>query len=196
MQQVRRWHWISSALCLIGLLAFAATGFTLNHASQIEAKPKIVSRHAQLPTPLLARLVVSPEEGKAALPAPVRDWIDRALSVDVGGRPAEWSADEVYVSLPRPGGDAWLSIDRRTGSVEYEKTNRGLVALFNDLHKGRNAGPVWGWFIDVFAGACLVFSLTGLFLLQLHAQGRPATWPLVAAGLGIPLILAFMFLHL
>ena len=34
-----RWHWISSALCLIGMLGFAITGFTLNHAADIEAQP-------------------------------------------------------------------------------------------------------------------------------------------------------------
>ena len=28
--QLRTWHWISSALCLAGLLLFAVTGFTLN----------------------------------------------------------------------------------------------------------------------------------------------------------------------
>jgi hypothetical protein len=196
MQQLRRWHWISSALCLIGLVAFASTGVTLNHATQIEAKPKVVSVKAQLPVSLLARLAAAPQSGKGPLPADLRGWIDRDLSVEVGGRPAEWSADEAYISLPRPGGDAWLSIDRQSGAVEYEKTTRGVVALLNDLHKGRNAGPVWGWFLDLFAGACLVFSLTGLFLLHLHAHARLATWPLVGAGLAIPLLLALMFLHL
>lgn len=196
MQQLRRWHWISSALCLIGLLAFASTGITLNHASGIEAKPSVVSRKDHLPAPMLAQLATAPSTGKGRLPAGLRAWLDRHLSVDIGGRQAEWSTDEAYVALPRPGGDAWLSIDRQTGAVEYEKTTRGLVALLNDLHKGRNAGPIWGGFIDVFAAACLVFSLTGLFLLQLHSQTRPATWPLVGVGLAIPLLLTLLLSHL
>ena len=196
MQQMRRWHWISSAICLIGLVLFAATGITLNHASQIEAKPQVVSRHAQLPAPLLTTLATGPEEGKAALPPKLRDWIGRELKVDMSGRLAEWSADEAYVALPRPGGDAWLTVDRHSGAVEYEKTTRGAIALLHDLHKGRNAGPVWGGFLDVFAVACLVFSLTGLMLLHLHAGGRRATWPLVAAGLAVPVLLVLIFLHL
>ena len=114
----------------------------------------------------------------------------------MSGRLAEWSADEAYVALPRPGGDAWLTVDRHSGAVEYEKTTRGAIALLNDLHKGRNAGPVWGGFLDVFAVACLVFSLTGLMLLHLHAGGRRATWPLVAAGLAVPVLLVLIFLHL
>ena len=43
---LRQWHWLSSALCLAGMLLFAITGITLNHAAQIEAKPTITSHHA------------------------------------------------------------------------------------------------------------------------------------------------------
>lgn len=76
-------------------------------------------------------------------------------------------------------------IDRETGAVEYESTSRGAVSYLNDLHKGRNAGPAWGWFLDLFAVACLVFCITGLFLLHLHARQRRMTWPLVGLGLMI-----------
>ncbi|HBB79172.1 MAG TPA: hypothetical protein DC050_13280, partial [Pseudomonas sp.] len=30
---------------------------------------------------------------------------------------------------------------------------------------------------------------------QRHAGGRPTTWPLVGAGLVIPLLLALLFIH-
>ncbi|HWK34986.1 PepSY-associated TM helix domain-containing protein, partial [Sphingomonas sp.] len=108
---------------------------------------------------------------------------------------AEWSADEVYLALPRPGGDGWIAIDRATGKVTSESTNRGWIAYLNDLHKGRNSGTVWKWFIDVFAGACLVFALTGLVLLWLHSKKRRSTWPLVALGLAIPAAIAVLFIH-
>ncbi|WP_375269584.1 PepSY-associated TM helix domain-containing protein, partial [Phenylobacterium sp.] len=32
LRQVLRWHWISAAICLIGMMLFAVTGITLNHA--------------------------------------------------------------------------------------------------------------------------------------------------------------------
>jgi Uncharacterized protein conserved in bacteria len=66
--------------------------------------------------------------------------------------------------------------------VEFEQTRRGAIAYLNDLHKGRNTGPAWGWFLDVFAVACVVFCLTGLLLLHLHARQRAMTWPLVGLG--------------
>ena len=53
----------------------------------------------------------------------------------------------------------------------------------------------WFWFIDVFAVACIVFTVTGLLLLQLHARHRPSTWPLVATSLLVPLILALFLIH-
>ena len=196
LKQLHQWHWISAALSLVGMLLFAVTGFTLNHAGQIEAQPKVVSRKAPLPADLMAQLAKGPAEGKRPLPIQVETWLDKAVDADIARREGEWSAEEVYVALARPGGDAWISIDRATGAVEHEKTTRGAISLLNDLHKGRNAGKAWGWFIDVFAGACVVFAVTGLILLQFHARARPLTWPLVAGGLVIPLLLVILFVHL
>ncbi|QNB06963.1 hypothetical protein G5S34_09390 [Herbaspirillum frisingense] len=204
LKHLHQWHWISSGICLVAMLAFAVTGLTLNHAAQIEAKPQVVHRTAVLPPALLTPLRQQAEAASAVdtkggskdpMPTAVRDWVARQWSVSVGTQAAEWSTDEVYVALPRPGGDAWLRVALEDGQVEYEKTDRGWISYFNDLHKGRNTGAAWSWFIDIFAVACLVFCITGLFLLQMHAGKRPATWPLVALGLVAPLLLALLFMH-
>lgn len=196
LKQLHQWHWISAAVSLVGMLAFAITGITLNHAGQIEAEPKVVSRKAVLPPDLLTVLAKGPEEGKRPLPVQLEPFLDKAVGADVAGREGEWSPEEVYVALARPGGDAWLSIDRETGAVEHEKTTRGAVSLLNDLHKGRNSGKAWSWFIDVFAAACVIFTVTGLILLQFHARARPMTWPLVGLGLAAPIVLVILFVHL
>lgn len=194
LRTLHQWHWVSSAVCLIGMLLFAATGITLNHAARIEASPQVDNRQLQMPAPVLAQLGER-QDGNAPVPGPVRQWLDAQLGISVGGRAAEWSPEEIYLSMPRPGGDAWLSIDRGSGAVEFESTSRGAVSYLNDLHKGRNAGPAWGWFLDVFAVACLVFCITGLFLLHLHARQRRMTWPLVGLGLMIPLLIALLLIH-
>jgi hypothetical protein len=207
LKTLHQWHWISAALCLVGMLLFALTGITLNHASQIEARPRVTTREAQLPRELLAQLdnpagTTAEARAKPAnaprsapLPAPVRDWLAGSLYIELDDRAAEWSADEVYLALPRPGGDAWLRIARDTGAAEYELTDRGWISYLNDLHKGRHTGATWSWFLDLFAIACLVFAGTGLFILKLHAGNRPATWPLAALGLVLPLLLAILFIH-
>lgn len=195
LKTLHQWHWISAAVSLVLMLLFSATGFTLNHAAQIESKPAVVSRHAQLPAGLLASLAGHADKDDAPLPTPVREWISHELHVALDARAADWSDGEAMVSLQTPGVDAWLSVDAQTGKIEYERTDRGWIAYFNDLHKGRHAGPLWGWFIDLFALACVLFSLTGLALLYLHGRQRAMTWPLVGLGLLLPLLVALLFIH-
>jgi len=194
LKTLHQWHWISSAVCLVAMLGFAVTGITLNHAAQISAEPVVTTRAATVPAAVLAS-VAAPAEAKAPLPPALVDWLATTLSVRTGDTLAEWSDEEIYLSLPRPGGDAWLSIDRASGAVEFEATDRGWVSYFNDLHKGRNTGSAWFWFLDIFAVACVVFAGTGLFLLQLHSRHRPGTWPVVTLGLVIPVVLAMLFIH-
>ena len=198
LKHLHRWHWISAAISLVAMLLFAATGITLNHAGAIETKPKIIDIQGTLPPTLLNGLssaTGADGNGKAPLPREIRTWLADRLHIPTTDAAAEWSEDEVYLAMPRPGGDAWVSIDRESGAVSFENTDRGWIAYLNDLHKGRNAGTAWSWFIDIFAAACLIFSITGLVLLQLHAGSRPATWPLVVLGLVVPVLLALIFIH-
>ncbi|MGB0133668.1 PepSY-associated TM helix domain-containing protein [Dokdonella sp.] len=195
LKTLHEWHWISSALCLVGVLLFSVTGITLNHSSQIEAKPVVVTLKAILPADQIATMSAIPDDANIPLPDQLREWLAREMDIRVGQRIGEWSDTEVYVSMPRAGGDAWMSINRGSGEVEYERTDRGWIAWLNDLHKGRNTGTAWNWFIDVFAVACIVFSVTGFFLLQLHARQRPLTWPLVGLGFLVMLLIAILFIH-
>jgi len=214
LKTLHGWHWISSALCLLGMLLFSLTGITLNHAAQIEARPRVEGIERVLPAPLQDRLAQAaaavgasrsgrrttqsggaPQPRAAALPDEILQWLVSELGVDLRGREPEWSQDELYVALPRPGGDAWLRIGLQDGSVEYESTDRGWISYLNDLHKGRNSGIAWSWFIDVFAVTCLLFSITGLLILKMHAGNRPTTWPVVGLGVVMPVLLAILFVH-
>lgn len=195
LKQLHQWHWISAAVSLIGLLLFAVTGITLNHAAQIPAEPVTVERTGVLPAPLLARLADFPAETTDPVPDAVARWASETFSVQIAGRPTETTPEEIYVALAEPGGDGWLTIDRATGDALRERTTRGWVAYINDLHKGRNTGVVWYWFIDVFAAACIIFAVTGFGLTWLHARQRPSTWPLLGLGLLIPVVIALLFIH-
>lgn len=207
LKTLHLWHWISSALCLLCMLLFSITGITLNHASQIEAKPKVTDLQATVPPPALRALqsaaqLPAPATASAAstaqqIPPEFAEWLARTWNVDAAAAAAdaEWSPDEFYLPLPRPGGDAWLRVDLRSGEAEYEITDRGWISYLNDLHKGRNSGPIWGWFIDLFAVLCLLFSLTGLLILKFHAVSRPLTWPMVGLGVLVPFLLVLVFVH-
>ena len=202
LKKLHEWHWISSAICLIGMLLFAVTGFTLNHAGQIEAKPKVETREAQLPADLLEKLQQAHKQSAQAaskdvvtLPADIEGWLAQQIKVSAKGFAVEWSEEEAYVPLPRPGGDAWLRVDMKDGAVEYETTDRGWISYLNDLHKGRHAGAAWSLFIDLFAIGCLVFCITGLLILKMHAQRRPMTWPMVGLGFVLPVLLVLLLVH-
>ncbi len=195
LRTVVLWHWTSSAVCLIGMLGFAITGITLNHASQIETEPHRDSVIDDLPPKFMSLLANSTEEESAALPPELAEWLTEQTGKSIGSRKADWSEDEVYLSMPGPGSDAWLAIDRETGEFEFESTQRGWISYFNDLHKGRNTGAAWKWFLDLFAIATLVFCLTGLLLLVEHARRRKMTWPLVGLGLFLPFLLAVLLIH-
>jgi hypothetical protein len=195
LKQLHTWHWISAAVSLTAMLLFAITGLTLNHAASISAEPVVTKGSGRLPAPLVHTL---PEAGDST--APLSPEVARAVAAVVPLNPAGYAADwsdegEVYVAMPGPGRDAWVSIDRNSGAISAEDTERGWISYLNDLHKGRNTGSAWFWFIDVFAVACLVFTLTGLILLQLHARHRPSTWPLVGLSLLVPLVIAVFFVH-
>lgn len=194
LRTLHQWHWISAAVCMIGMLLFSVTGITLNHASKIEAVPKVSHLEARVPSTVLAQLQGAHADD-APLPPALTEWLASKHGIDARGKKAEWSEDELYVSMPGPGRDAWFSVQKADGSFEYERADRGTLAYLNDLHKGRNAGAAWTWFIDIFAVACIVFTLSGLFLLYLHSKQRKMTWPMVGLGLLIPALLALLFIH-
>ncbi len=195
IKQITLWHWVSSAVCLGGMLLFTLTGITLNHAGQITAIPVVTRQEQLLPAVLLNAVQQGPREGKHMLPAQLANWISEQLKVSPPEQPGEWSEEEVYISLPRPGGDGWATIDRAKGVVQYERTDRGWISYVNDLHKARHTGPVWMWFVDVLAVAFLVFTVTGLLILQVHAAKRPSTWPVIGLGFVLPVVLMLWFVH-
>ena len=184
---VRQWHWVSSAICLVGMLGFAITGIALNHAASIPSTPQVYSLEVMVPDSLVEDLNALAEK-PAGLPRALRQWLSREQALSLSQGRAEWSEDELYVALPRPGGDAWLSLDLYSGDLLYERTDRGWVAYFNDLHKGRDTGTAWSWFIDISAVVMLLFTLTGFWLILPQKKKRRKL--LSACALGTAAMLA------
>ena len=195
LMTIRKWHWMSSAICFVCMLLFSVTGITLNHAGDIESKPATTRIDGSLPNELLADLNVDAEAKQHSLPSSIRNWLEKNQHIVIADNNAEINDGEFYIPLTRPGGDAWLSIDITSGEFEYESTDRGWISYFNDLHKGRNTGKAWVYFMDLFAVACIIFSVTGFLLLQRYADTRAQTWPLLMAGLVVPVIFMLFLIH-
>ncbi|WP_339802987.1 PepSY-associated TM helix domain-containing protein [uncultured Marinobacter sp.] len=193
LRQLIRWHWVSSALALFGMLFFSISGITLNHAADISASPQLSVIETRLPAELTEALLET--DRASGLPESFHHWLDRELEISVRGAAMEQSDHELYFSRPRPGGDAWLNILLPEGELIWESTDRGWISWLNDLHKGRHTGTAWRWFIDVFAVVSLVFCLTGLGILALHASERRGVWPVTGLGVLVPLLLLLLLVH-
>lgn len=194
LMTIRKWHWMSSAICFACMLLFAITGVTLNHAEDIEATPAVTKLTGQVPDEYLKDIVISNNKTTTLLPEPLKIWFKNEKKISLNDLAAEVNDGEIYIALTRPGGDAWLSISE-TGAFEFETTDRGWVAYFNDLHKGRHTGKAWICFMDLFAIACVIFSITGFLLLQRYADTRAQTWPLMSAGVLLPVLLMVFLVH-
>ncbi|MCP4325060.1 MAG: peptidase [Psychromonas sp.] len=72
---------------------------------------------------------------------------------------------EISLDFKGPGYNAAVFVDMFSGETTIEVTDYGVIALLNDLHKGRNSGGVWQLFIDFSALLMLLFVLSGVCLL-------------------------------
>jgi hypothetical protein len=69
------------------------------------------------------------------------------------------------VSFKGPGYAADAFIDRDSGHYNLTETLHGFIAVLNDLHKGRDTGPVWSVVVDLSAVVLTIISLSGLILI-------------------------------
>src|SRR4051794_2152054 len=79
VKQLHTWHWMSSAICLIGMLLFAITGITLNHAGSIEATPQVQTVEKELPASLLDNMADIEGGDDVPLPDTLNDWAKTQL---------------------------------------------------------------------------------------------------------------------
>jgi hypothetical protein len=142
------------------LLFFAVTGITLNHQDRMLGAPRVARLSGQL-----AAETVAPAAGPA---------LDRARIVGqllaahrLKGYVSDFRVDDdtVAVSFKGPGYAADAFIDRKTARYDLTETRMGLVAIVNDLHKGRDSGGAWAQIIDLSAILMVLVSLTGLTLI-------------------------------
>lgn len=192
-----RWlHIYLSMFSLAIVLFFSVTGLTLNHPNWFGANA-MVRREVQ--GTLETRWLQG--EGDPDDPDPSRR-VDRLAVVEalrerhgVRGAVSDFRVDdrECLVTFKGPGRSADAFINRETGHYDLELTAHGLVAVLNDLHKGRDSGPTWSVLVDVSAGFLTLISLTGLvLLLYLKLRRTPG---LIVASLGTVglIVLAYLF---
>ncbi|MEG3755911.1 PepSY-associated TM helix domain-containing protein [Psychromonas arctica] len=167
----RRLHiYVSMALLLV-VLFFAISGITLNRPHLYTSDvPKITLQKLTVPAHFFSiensRLTVN----KIGL----LNYLNN--QADLSGKPSSMQTfsdieqgkileGEISLDYKGPGFNRTVFIDLVTKEAEIESTHYGVVAVLNDLHKGRNSGEVWAWFIDISGFLMVFFALTGVCLL-------------------------------
>jgi|SRR5579871_345140 len=172
-----RWlHIYGSMISFAVVLFFAVTGITLNHPDWMAGASRVTQVKGQMDAALMA-------PGAKDVP---RDAIVGALrnAHGLSGAATDVRVDEsqVSVSFKGPGYAADAFIDRATGRYDLTESRLGLLAIVNDLHKGRDTGRVWKGAIDVSAGLLAFISATGLILLFFVHKYRTAGLVLLGVG--------------
>jgi hypothetical protein len=154
--QLTRWlHVYTSMICLLIVLFFGVTGLTLNHPSWTLGRgPTTSTATGTLPTGFASG-------GNVDFLA-VSEYVRRTNAVR--GNVADYGATATQgtISYKAPGYAADLTFDVTTGAYQVIVQQQGLLAVMNDLHKGRDTDSSWNWVIDASALFLVLVALTGL----------------------------------
>ena len=153
-------RWLHTYLSMVSftiLLFFALTGITLNHQAALTSEVKPHRYTGTLDTAWLK----TPDAKKDAIVEALRT--RHGIKADLSDFRVD--DDQVQVSFKGPGYAADGFIERGSGKYELMESRLGLIAVVNDLHKGRDTGKAWSGIIDISAGLMTLVSLTGLVLI-------------------------------
>jgi uncharacterized protein len=167
--------WLHIYVSMFGLavvLFFSVTGITLNHPDwffedaerSVDAGGGLDPKWLHLDVP---RSAPDSEADPSREVAKLEVVEHLRKQHGVRGALSDFRVDdsECTVSFKGPGYAADAVIDRESGRYKLTQQYHGLIAVINDLHKGRDTGPVWSLLIDISAVLLTIISLTGLILL-------------------------------
>jgi hypothetical protein len=170
-----RWlHLYLSMLSFFVVLFFSTTGITLNHADWFDGKQVEKKQTGAVP----AAWVNAPDTAKINKLAVV-EFLRSKYAIKGALSDFLVEDDRCSLSFKGPGYSADSFINRKDGTFELTEVRLGLVAVLNDLHKGRDTGASWSWLIDVSAGFLVIVSLSGLAML-FFLKNKRVTGMLVA----------------
>lgn len=92
-------------------------------------------------------------------------FLKREFAVRLDHATVSYEDEFLVIDYQAPGKATIIEIDQELGEAFIETTHFGLIAVLNDLHKGRHVDIVLSWLIDVSAVILILFSLAGFILL-------------------------------
>ncbi len=174
-----------SMFCLLVILFFSFTGITLNH-------PEWTFGIKDVKKEFTGKLQPGAISGDKVDWLKVVEQLRKDQPVKGTATDMRVDGDEGSLSFKSPGYSAECFFKLADGSYQMRITSQGLVALVNDLHRGRDSGHTWSWLIDL-SGVVLVFvSLTGLGIMFYLKKSRVAAFALCGIGTCLFILLCFL----
>ncbi len=171
------------------MLFFSFTGLTLNHPTWFGGDKQVIVKNKGK---LNVNWVNNPDTNKIAK-LEIVEFLRKTY--EVKGVVSEVRIDdyEVSVSLKGPAYSCDAFINREDGTYEVSEVKMGIMAVMNDLHKGRDSGKGWSWIIDISAVFLILVSLSGLILLCFIKKKRVAGFITGVVGLALCYLIYVIF---
>jgi hypothetical protein len=174
--QMNRWsrtfHVYVSMGCMLIVAFFAATGRTLNHPSWSLGSTSTSTHQGTVPAGSISGSTVD----FLAISEYVRD------TYGVTGQVTDYGTDgdRGHIDYAGPGSSASATFSLTDSTLTTTITQGDLLAVLNDIHKGRNTASSWGWVIDASAILLLFITFTGVGIQVFQRKRRRSA--LVTAG--------------
>lgn len=193
----RKIHIYSSVSLLVSMLFFAITGLTLNRPELYVSDPQVKECAVPVPSEILHTLQADQKQFETDIvtwsqqTANLRG-IQSPVSSYIRFDNDELIEGEIEFDYKSAGYDASVFVDLHESIAEFRVTDYGTVAWLNDLHKGRNTGSAWHWFIDIASIVMVLFVITGLIILfpKKKTLGTATKW--LSFGTGITVLSYFL----
>jgi hypothetical protein len=185
-----RWlHTYLSMLSFAILLFFAVTGLTLNHAEWFDSRQRPTVYHGAL-----NKAWVNTSDSAGVAKDDVVNYFRRTYHTKGSLSDFHVDGDQCEVLFKGPGYEADATVDRETGKYDLTISPFSLVAVLNDLHKGRDTGKKWSAVIDFSAILMTLVSLSGLTLIFFLHKRRFSGLVMVVVGALLCYIVYFIWI--
>lgn len=186
-----RWLHVYLSTALLALLIFfSITGLFLNHLDWFAHKGAYQEHEYPLPSHFSTAW-----RGDAQPPLlEMEAWLNTEYGLsDPRKIDIDLEFGEVAFDFPLPAGYAMATFQQETQTLLLEHQEGTLIAVLNDLHKGRHTGDSWSWVIDISAVLMILMSLTGMVILFQQAKWRMHGVVLMLLGTLLPWVIYLLW---
>ena len=184
---MRTFHVYISMISMLIVAFFAFTGLTLNHPTWSLGSTKTTVKQGTVPSGAI-------ENGNVDYLA-IAEYARSDFGVS--GHVTDYGVEGTSgnIDFAGPGYSASVTFSTTDSTMTVSTTQSDLLAVLNDVHKGRDTDSSWSWVIDASAILLLAVTVTGIGI-QLFQRKRRRSALITAGSLSVvTLVLMWIAIH-